>query len=72
MARKKITTRLPLRRRPADDDLTESLETEERIRRRSYELYLERGGVDGFALEDWLRAEAEILGKKVRSAHADG
>lgn len=39
-----------------------SKETEERIRRRAYELHLERGGGHGFALDDWLRAEAEILG----------
>jgi hypothetical protein len=37
---------------------------EERIRRRAYELYEERGRVDGFALDDWLQAEAEILGKQ--------
>jgi hypothetical protein len=36
--------------------------TEERIRRRAYVLHLERGGAQGFALDDWLRAEAEILG----------
>lgn len=35
---------------------------EERIRRRAYELYEERGRVDGFALDDWLKAEREILG----------
>jgi len=35
---------------------------EERIRRRAHELYEERGRVDGFALDDWLQAEAEILG----------
>jgi hypothetical protein len=27
-------------------------------------LYEERGRVDGFALDDWLQAEAEILGKQ--------
>ena len=35
---------------------------EERIRRRAYELYAQRGWVDGFALDDWLQAEAELLG----------
>jgi hypothetical protein len=34
--------------------------TQEEIARRSYELYLERGAVDGFALDDWMRAEAEL------------
>lgn len=35
---------------------------EERIRQRAYELHEQRGTVDGFALDDWLQAEAEILG----------
>jgi Protein of unknown function (DUF2934) len=35
---------------------------EDRIRRRAYELYEQRGRVDGFALGDWLQAEGEILG----------
>ncbi len=33
-----------------------------RIRRRAYELYEQRGRVDGFALDDWLQAEGEIPG----------
>ena len=36
----------------------------ERIRQRAHELYEQRGRVDGFALDDWLQAEAEILGKQ--------
>jgi Protein of unknown function (DUF2934) len=35
-------------------------ELEERIRLRAYELYEERGRSDGHAIEDWLRAEAEL------------
>lgn len=27
---------------------------------RAYELYLERGAFDGFAQDDWLRAEREL------------
>jgi len=34
----------------------------ERIRRRAHELYEQRDRVDGFALDDWLQAEAEIRG----------
>jgi outer membrane protein TolC len=44
---------------------------EKRIRRRAFELYEQRGRVDGFALDDWLRAEREILGAqkpKVKAA----
>jgi Protein of unknown function (DUF2934) len=32
----------------------------EAIARRAYELYLERGSVSGYELEDWLLAEAEL------------
>jgi len=33
------------------------------IRRRAYELYLERAGRPGSALEDWTRAEREACGR---------
>lgn len=35
----------------------------EEIALRAYEIYLERGGVAGDALEDWTRAERELLEK---------
>jgi hypothetical protein len=35
----------------------------EEIARRAYELYLDRGRDEGHALDDWLRAEAEIRAK---------
>jgi len=34
---------------------------DERIRRRAYELYLQRGDGCGSAMADWLQAEAELL-----------
>jgi len=37
---------------------------EEKIRLRAYELYEQRGRIEGFALDDWLQAEAEIRGAK--------
>jgi hypothetical protein len=33
----------------------------ERIRRRAHELYIQRGSQPGSELDDWLRAEAEII-----------
>jgi hypothetical protein len=33
------------------------------IRRRAYELYVERGNRPGSALEDWIRAEREACGR---------
>lgn len=32
-----------------------------RIANRAYELYAERGYGDGYALEDWIKAEREVL-----------
>ena len=33
---------------------------QEEIRRRAYELYLERGEQPGYDLDDWLQAEREL------------
>ena len=40
--------------------------TQEEIRRRAYELYLEREHEWGGALDDWLEAEAELLFERRR------
>jgi hypothetical protein len=42
---------------------------DEQIRHRAYELYLARGGTHGTELQDWLRAEEEII--RVREAAID-
>ena len=34
--------------------------SDEEIRARAYEMYLERGGHDGLDLDDWVRAEREL------------
>jgi hypothetical protein len=48
---------------------TASVNLEEEIRRRAYELYELRGREDGFAEEDWTRAEREVLSHRgLRSA----
>ena len=46
------------------------LRIEEEIRRRAYELFEVRGGQEGCELEDWLRAEEEILARKSDAAAA--
>lgn len=38
-----------------------AIEYQQRIARRAYEFYVERGREEGHADEDWLRAEAEDL-----------
>lgn len=35
--------------------------TEEQIRLRAYEIYVERGRADGQEREDWIQAEKELL-----------
>ena len=40
-----------------------TLPSHEEIAKRSFELYLQRGAVDGFHEQDWLQAEAELLAK---------
>jgi hypothetical protein len=39
----------------------ETLSLEQRIRRRAYELYVQRGHHSGRELDDWVEAEREIL-----------
>jgi hypothetical protein len=38
----------------------EALRFEERVRRRAYELYVQRGNQSGSEIEDWFQAEEEI------------
>ena len=56
--------------RPRKSDLPGDIE--ERVRERAFELYEQRGREHGFALDDWLQAECEILGapkqRKVKAA----
>ncbi|HSZ62482.1 MAG TPA: DUF2934 domain-containing protein [Terriglobales bacterium] len=53
---------------PNKEQLTRSLrapaDLQEQVRLRAYELYEQRGKVDGFEVEDWLQAEAEFLGAR--------
>jgi hypothetical protein len=42
----------------------------DQIRRRAYELFEERGRLEGFDQEDWVRAETEILAKFQRGKSA--
>jgi len=38
--------------------------TREEIALRAYQIYQERGGSPGHELEDWTRAERELMGKR--------
>jgi hypothetical protein len=41
--------------------------SEEQVRRRAYELYVQRGRTDGGHDADWFRAEAELRGRSKAS-----
>jgi hypothetical protein len=47
---------------------TAAEDQEEQIRYRAYELYEERGREGGHDIEDWLAAEAEIIGRTEKLA----
>ncbi len=49
----------------------EMLSIEERIERRAYELYVQRGNQSGSELEDWLQAEAEVRQTQEYSINKD-
>ncbi len=38
--------------------------TDEQIRQRAYEIYLDRGAAPGFELDDWLQAERELRSRE--------
>jgi hypothetical protein len=42
-------------------------QTTSEIQLRAYELWEARGRTDGGDVEDWLQAESEVTGKKVRA-----
>lgn len=46
--------------------VAKSAPTQDEIARRAYEIYLERGGAPGHELEDWTRAERELVQKNGR------
>jgi len=51
-----------------EQDRSLDLTREEKIRRRAYELYLERGGEPGHDLEHWLQAERELTADQSKAA----
>jgi len=54
----------------ADHRSTGDQRIEEEIRIRAYELFEQRGRLEGFHDEDWARAEAEVLAKYRRDKSA--
>jgi hypothetical protein len=59
-----VSPNSPTRLRPS----VAGAEIEEQIRQRAYELYQERGGVDGDPTDDWLQAKEDVLSAKAKAA----
>jgi Protein of unknown function (DUF2934) len=51
-----------------EQDRSLDLTREEKIRRRAYEICLERGGEPGHDLEHWLQAERELTADQSKAA----
>ena len=49
------------------EQASKGAQTQDRIARRAYELYEQRGRRDGWALEDWLNAERQLVGAAIHS-----
>jgi hypothetical protein len=61
---------MPASRRAKEPPI-EQLPLEERIRRRAYELYVQRGNQSGSEFDDWLQAEEEITRAEEEAIAAD-
>lgn len=57
---KKVNSTLPTAKKTR---AAKTAPTHEQIASRAYEIYLERAGAPGDALQDWTRAERELLEK---------
>jgi len=65
----------PMKRKPStlapkSDEPTVLIPIEQQIQQRAYELYEQRGRIEGHDLDDWLQAEYEIRGTQANAARA--
>ena len=50
-------------------ETTSTVDVDERIRQRAFELFQLRGRQDGHDFDDWMQAEAEVRGKPLKLAN---
>ena len=53
---------------PKEPDTTFSIDPQEQVRRRAFELYEQRGREGGHDIDDWLQAESEIVQLRAKAA----
>lgn len=62
MTTRKNVKPVPANSAPADVQTSSATDLTEQVRILAYALYLQRGMQEGYAEQDWLEAEARILG----------
>src|SRR5438128_913686 len=67
-----ILTTIPVRLKGPDSIAPLLENVRERITRRAYENFIERGAVHGHDIDDWLDAEREFILKPRGEVHAEG
>ena len=54
----------------SETETTSSIDTQEQVRRRVFEIYEQHGREDGHELDDWLQAEAEVVSGQSKAMSA--
>jgi len=62
----KTTPKTPMPIRPSVQTTESSIDLQEQIRLRAYQLYDQRGREHGLDLDDWLQAESEVTQQKAK------
>jgi hypothetical protein len=65
-----IMTSIPVRLIDSERATLLLEQVRERIAQRAYENFIERGGLDGHDVDDWLNAERELVVKPAARVHA--
>jgi len=67
-----IVTSIPVRLIDSERATLLLKQVRERIARRAYENFIERGGLDGRDVDDWLNAERELIVKPAARVQSEG
>jgi len=63
MAKKPMTPKPQAKPQTSTAPASKKGPTLDDVRNRAHELFLARGGIHGYDVDDWLQAERELLGK---------
>jgi DUF2934 family protein len=66
-----LTGAIDMQHSATKEQSTKNAPTPEEIRKRAFEIHIERGGINGCDLDDWLKAERELRKKYNGSSHVE-